>query len=112
MNSQVKRLAALVLALALSVPAVAAGLSLDDAKRQGLVGEQYDGYLGAVDAGNSEANRLVDAINGKRRSEYQRIARSNQIAVGDVEALAGKKALERSAGGSFVKGPDGRWRRK
>ena len=46
MNVNVKRTAILGLAILLALPIAAAGLSLGDAKSRGMVGEQYDGYLG------------------------------------------------------------------
>jgi len=107
-----RNLAAVALAMVLALPVAAAGLSLADAKARGLVGEQYDGYLGVVDSSSGEVRALVDDVNARRRAEYRRIAESNQVDVGDVEALAGKKAIERTASGGFVKGPDDRWRRK
>jgi uncharacterized protein YdbL (DUF1318 family) len=95
----------------ISLPAVAFGLSLDEAKSRGLVGEQISGYLGALGA-EPEAQALVQEINSKRRSKYQEIAKQNGTAVSAVELLAGKKAIESSAAGSFVQDPQGVWMQK
>jgi uncharacterized protein YdbL (DUF1318 family) len=93
--------------------AAAAGVSLGDAKQQGLVGEQYDGYLGVVGTAPSSAvQSLVSSINAKRRAEYERIANTNGISVADVQALAGQKALQKTAPGHYVKAQGQGWRKK
>jgi len=103
----------LLLVVSLCSVAFAADLSLADAKQQGLVGEQYDGYLAAVASAPAPAVRaLVSDINAKRRAEYERIAQTNNLALADVEALAGKKAIEKTAGGGYVKLQGQDWQRK
>ena len=88
-------------------------ISLQDAKAQGLVGEQATGYLGLVKPGASaEVKALMNEINTKRKKEYQDIARRNNTELNVVEALAGKKALERTPSGQYVKPPSGQWVRK
>ena len=85
---------------------------LSDAKRQGLVGEQEDGYLGLVETDVPQDVRdLVDEVNTKRRKRYDGIANENRIPLKDVEARAGETAIERTRPGNYVK-EDGRWRRK
>ncbi|SEA39753.1 YdbL family protein [Alkalimonas amylolytica] len=106
-------LATLLLVFALPVLAMnlqQAMNALGPAKEQGLIGEQINGYLGVVQA-NAEAQQIVELINDARRAEYSRIARDNNIAVADVEARAGQRAIERTPAGQFVK-LDGQWVRK
>lgn len=91
---------------ALSLPVLAMNLqqamaALGQAKVQGLVGEQANGYLGVVQNSNDAAD-IVKLINDARRAEYARLAQQNNIAVADVEAMAGKKALERTSAGYFI----------
>lgn len=86
-------------------------IHLDDAKTQGLVGETPSGYLEAVSTASPEVVKLIESVNSQRRSEYQRIAKTNGIALSDVEALAGKKAIEKTPPGQFVK-YSGQWRKK
>lgn len=82
-----------------------AGLST--AKSAGQVGERSNGYLGVVvDSANSRA--IIELINDARRSEYTRIADQNSIAVADVEAMAGKRAIERTPAGQYIQ-LDGEW---
>ena len=100
---------------ALSLPVLAMNLqqamaALGQAKAQGLVGEQANGYLGAV-ASNADASDIVKLINDARRAEYSRLAQQNNIAVADVEAMAGKKAIERTNSGHFIL-LDGKWVKK
>lgn len=94
------------LLFALSLPLMAMDLqqamsSLGTAKTQGLVGEQSDGYLGAVTK-SGNADEIVKLINDARRAEYQRLAKDNNIALPDVEAIAGQKAIEKTQSGQYV----------
>jgi uncharacterized protein len=85
-------------------------IELQEAKSLGLVGETVSGYLEKV-SGNDEVSKLVASINAQRKAEYQRIAVKNKISVSDVELLAGKKAIEKTPAGQFVK-VDGEWLKK
>lgn len=100
-----------LLAFMLVCSAQALALGLDAAKSQGLVGEQPNGYLGVVKA-TPAAVQLVSDINGKRRQAYARIAQQNGITVEQVEALAGQKAIAKTAPGNYIKTPSGQWVKK
>jgi hypothetical protein len=94
-----------------SSPAFA--ISLDQAKSQGLVGEQADGYLGVVSpSAPQEVKALVANINAKRRDEYRAIAARNKTTLDKVEALAGKKAIDLTPAGQNVRLPSGQWVKK
>ena len=85
-------------------------ISLQDAKAQGLVGEQPNGYLGLVKANaGADVKALMNNINAQRKKEYQAIARRNNTELNVVEALAGKKAIEMTPAGQYVKLPSGQW---
>ncbi len=85
---------------------------LDQAKRDGLIGERADGYLGlVVDSAAGDVKELVAEINEKRKNEYRRIARANDISLTQVQVLAGKKAIEKTATGQWVL-RNGGWERK
>lgn len=104
-------LAAALAIAAWSAPAVSA--SLEQAKSQGLIGEQANGYLGIVSANApADVKALVNDINQRRKSEYQGIAQRNNTSLQAVEALAGKKAVERTPSGQYVRLPEGQWVRK
>lgn len=105
----------MVAALALwtaAAPAVAQA-PLDQAKREGLVGERPDGLIGFV-AGTvpADVRTLVDRINAQRLDRYVQVARSNGTSVESVQAVAGRQLIERTPGGQYVMTASGDWRRK
>ncbi|WP_456384999.1 YdbL family protein [Desulfolithobacter sp.] len=88
-----------------------AALDLQSAKDQGLVGETPSGYLEVVGTATPEIVKLVQTINQKRRSRYLQIARKNGTDLAVVEKLAGKKAIEKTRPGNYIK-VNGKWRKK
>jgi len=86
-------------------------INLQSAKAQGLVGETASGYLSAVKAASNEVKALIQDINSKRKQVYAQIAKRNGTTLSAVEHLAGKKAIEKSKPGSYIK-PADRWLRK
>ena len=96
----------------LAAPVAHAG-PLQDAKAAGQVGEQWDGYLGAVKASPSAATKdLVKDINGKRKTAYAKIAKKNGTSVEAVAAITGEKSLKKAKTGEYVKaGPKADWKR-
>lgn len=112
MSTLARKTALLILALLLGTASGAQAIDLDQAKSQGLVGETMEGYLGVVDDAAPEAvQTLVEEINARRRAEYRRIAEENGIDVAQVEALAAKKAIEKTPAGEWVR-VNGTWRQK
>ena len=88
-------------------------ISLHEAKAQGYIGEQANGYLGLVKSGApADVKALMNDINAKRRQEYQSIASRNKTELNVIEALAGKKAIDRTPPGQYVRLPSGKWVRK
>jgi uncharacterized protein YdbL (DUF1318 family) len=75
--------------------------NLSTAKTQGLVGEQPNGYLGVV-VQSADTAELVKLINEARRDQYQRLAKDNKLALPDVEAMAGQKAIEKTQSGQYI----------
>lgn len=107
-------LAALVFVIALPIMAMnlqQAMSTLSDAKNQGLVGEQPNGYLGVVSANNTDAEEITKLINEARRAEYQRLAQSNGLSLLDVETMAGQKAIEKTNSGHYIL-VNGKWAKK
>lgn len=86
-------------------------LDLQDAKKQGLVGETVSGYIAPVGSLTPEIKALVSSVNDQRKVEYQRLAQKNNISVADIEALAGKKAIEKTPAGQYVNA-GGQWQKK
>lgn len=100
---------------AISLPVLAMDLqqamsALGSAKTQGLVGEQPNGYLGVVSS-SAQAKEIADLINQARKAEYQKLAAKNGIQLADVEAIAGKKAIEKTESGQFIQ-LNGQWQKK
>ena len=91
--------------------AIAYAIDLQTAKSQGLVGETTSGYLDAVKSPSPEVTALIESINAKRKQKFQEIAARNNTSLQAVEQLAGKKAIEKSARGSYVK-VGGSWQQK
>lgn len=101
----------LMLGLGWSAPGWA--VDLQAAKAQGLVGEQPNGYLGLVNtSAAADVRAMMNHINALRKNEYQAIAQRNKTELDVVEALAGKKAIERTPSGQYVKLPSGQWMKK
>ncbi|MEO9333724.1 YdbL family protein [Ectopseudomonas guguanensis] len=111
----IRYISTLLLALSLSLPAHALNLNqamsaLGEAKSSGQLGEQPNGYLGVVKPGG-QAEEIARLINQARRAEYQKVAQDNGISLSDVEAIAGKKAIERTPKGQFIQ-LNGQWLQK
>ena len=102
----------LILMLALLGPASALAADLQQAKNNGLVGEQLNGYLGLVSAeASAEVRALIADVNSKRKAKYQSIAAQNNAGLKTVELLAGKKAIEKTRPGNYIQSVAG-WRKK
>jgi uncharacterized protein YdbL (DUF1318 family) len=99
--------------LALYIPMLVHADALDDAKIALQVGEQRDGYIGAVSSSASADIRgLISDINAKRRARYSEIADQNNIGLHDVELLAGKRTFELTQPGHMLKTQSGAWQKK
>ncbi len=103
---------ALLLALSLLAAGPAAADALDDALRNGKVGETPRGYIAPVTAPTAAITRIVNNINKRRREQYRSIARKNNMSLPQIEAVAGKRIIERAAVGTYYKDGRGKWRRK
>ncbi len=87
--------------------------SLAEAKEEGLVGERPDGLVAAVpDDPSSEIRELVDRVNQKRKTQYERVAQQTDTPVRAVQARAGKQIIARLPEGQYFMDAAGSWRRK
>ncbi|PKG65032.1 MULTISPECIES: YdbL family protein [Pseudoalteromonas] len=109
MNSM-KKLNIITLVSAVCMSFSAWAISLDDAKNQGFVGEDSSGYLGLV-VQNAEAKAIVDDINAKRKAQYLKLAKKNNLSLSQVEALAAAKTIEKTQSGHYVE-VNGNWVKK
>ncbi|ABL99686.1 YdbL family protein [Shewanella amazonensis] len=86
-------------------------MDLQQAKSDGFLGEQQNGYLGLI-KDNPEARALMEEVNTKRRAHYEKIAAKNKIATSDVAKLAAEKAIKAADKGHFIQDPSGKWIKK
>ena len=86
-------------------------IDLQTAKDQGLVGETTKGYVEAVKKPSAEVKALIEDINSRRKQKFKEIATQRNTSLEAVEQLAGKKAIEKSKPGSWVK-IGGSWQQK
>lgn len=93
--------------------ASAQAITLQEAKAEGLVGEQRDGYIGFVVSGpSSELRALVTEVNNQRRSRYREIAQQRGISVEQVAAVAAERAAQETQPGHYIQAANGSWVRK
>ncbi|RSV20669.1 DUF1318 domain-containing protein [Sphingomonas sp. ABOLG] len=90
-------------ALAQRDPAYAA------ARAAGQVGEQPDGYLGVVGAGNAELRALVNAINIQRKAAYTQKAQASGATVEQLAFTSGCNLIQQTQAGEKYRTPDGAW---
>ncbi|MBH0022198.1 YdbL family protein [Pseudoalteromonas sp. SWXJ133] len=109
MNTK-KKLNIITLVSAVCMSFSAWAISLDDAKNQGFVGEDSSGYLGLV-VQNAEAKAVVVDINAKRKAQYLKLAKKNNLSLSQVEALAAAKTIEKTQSGHYVE-VNGNWVKK
>ena len=86
-------------------------IGLDDAKQQGLVGEQLNGYLGVIKS-SSGAKQLVDSINQKRRAAYASKAKKAGVGIEIIETRIGQRLIQRAKPGQYIQDSGGRWTKK
>lgn len=103
--------AALISMMTVSVAVAASALT--QPKAGGLIGEQANGYIGLVQQ-NVPANikKLVNDMNAKRKAGYQKIANKQGTSLAEVERVGGKKAIEKTLRGNYIRAASGGWRKK
>ncbi|MWP62669.1 YdbL family protein [Gilliamella sp. Pas-s25] len=84
--------------------------SLSQAKAQGIVGEQADGYLGVV-KNEGNATEIAQLINQARKAQYQKVSAESNVPLSEVEKKAGSKAQEKTPAGQYIK-QQGQWLKK
>src|SRR5690606_38574700 len=90
----IRMLAAVLLALALALPAMAQSSPVIlAAKAAGQVGERFDGFLGYASNVPATTRREVDAVNIRRRSHYANLASAKGVTPQEVGITAGCMTL-------------------
>ncbi|MDX7988031.1 DUF1318 domain-containing protein [Xenorhabdus sp. 12] len=103
--------AGIVFVLSLLFSSFAIGVTLSEAKQQGLVGETFSGYLAPV-KNTQDAQSVVQKINNEREKRYAEIAAQNNMTADQVAKIAGEKLVSRAAAGEYVRGINGNWVKK
>ncbi|MBX9745726.1 MAG: YdbL family protein, partial [Hyphomonadaceae bacterium] len=89
--------AALAAAVAFSMPAAAQDAALNQAREDGLIGEQADGYLGFVPGASISADLRgrVEQNNIQRRAAYTRRAAERGVSVNEMAAAVACEVFQR-----------------
>ena len=114
MRPAVKALAAVSIALAGgSFAAAAVQESASELRATGLVGEQYDGFLGLVGPAPAQVRAQADAVNIRRRAHYTDLAQRRGVRVEEVAVAAGCEIFAtRILPGQYYRLPDNVWRQR
>lgn len=108
-----KVLASLFLGVLSAGPAFAAEAdSLVEARRAGLIGERFDGYLGIAAGAGPAVERQVRAVNIRRRSLYTDLAVRRRVTPSFAGIAAGCELLSRVAVGEAYLLSEGGWRKR
>ena len=105
-----KFLAAIVMTFAFHT---AWAIDIDTAKAQGLVGESNTGYLAAVKTpASAEVQSLIDTVNAKRRSAFEKTAASTTATVDQVRYRFYELAVQKTQSGHYYQDASGAWKKK
>jgi len=100
------------------LPMAAIALTLDEARQQGLVGEDWTGYVAAVSPNPSpQVRALVTEVNNKRRAVYEQVAKDTSTAqvpvtADDVARIGAAKVFEKAAPGTYLRLEGQAWKQK
>ncbi len=100
------------LGLALFAGPVVAQDAVLAARASGIVGERYDGYLGAAGVLSPSLRTQVGVINIKRRALFSDLASRRGVTAGDVGVAAACNLLARVTVGEVYLLSEGQWRRR
>ena len=82
------------------------------ARRSGLIGERFDGYLGLASANvSADLRRQVGAVNIRRRALYSNLAARKGVTPEEVGITAACSLLRRVSAGEYYLLSQGGWRR-
>lgn len=83
------------------------------AKVEGVIGEQNDGYLGVRTTASPEVREAIEAINAARRAVYAQAAAQNNVSAAAAGATAFQSEyLPRIASGQWYQDASGAWVQK
>lgn len=79
------------------------------ARSAGEIGEQPDGYLGVVGAGNADLRKLVNSINIQRKAKYTQSAAAGAT-VEQMAFASGCNLILKTVPGEKYQTPGGEWK--
>ena len=86
---------------------------LPTAKKQGLIGEQNNGYLGLVNnQAPADVKALVNETNNRRKAQFAQIAAKNGVTEAEAAKVFAREAAERTLPGNYIQNASGAWRKK
>ncbi len=98
--------------MALASPALALSPVLEKAKKDGVVGEKVDGYLGLVKgSAPADVSKAVKDVNTQRKALYAQRAKAKGTDVATYAAVVGKTQVDREPTGNWVRTAKG-WQKK
>jgi len=102
--------AALGATAAIAGTALAQDAFLDQARASGQIGEQADGYVGAVKGASGDLKACIDQINIKRKAAYTQLAEKRGVSVNEVAAATACELFQNRVGpGQFYRTEGGQW---
>lgn len=86
------------------------GANLDDLRREGAVGERFDGFAMIHDQGaGADARAAVDTVNQQRREIYQGRAKQQAVPLEAVGKIYAAEIAGKAPAGTWFLGEDGQW---
>ena len=79
------------------------------ARAAGQIGEQPDGYLGAVGAASGDVRALVSSLNIQRKSAYTQKAAATGATVEQLAFTSGCNLILQTQAGEMYRTPGGQW---
>jgi uncharacterized protein YdbL (DUF1318 family) len=103
---------AFTLVAGLAAPALALPPVLEQAKKDGIVGEQVNGYLGLVKgSAPGDVRSAMDEVNSERKKLYQERAKAQGTDSTTYAAVVGQRQVSREPKGNWVRTDKG-WEKK
>ncbi len=111
-----KTILCVVAAVLVTIPiahAQAPDAVIEEARSNGTVGEQSDGYLGIVKAGSADIKARVSQVNIKRKAFYTDLAAKRAVTINEVSgATACEQLKNRVPVGGFYRDETGVWKQR
>jgi uncharacterized protein YdbL (DUF1318 family) len=104
-------LAAPAVAQSAGVQSAGAKAEVDQAKAQGVVGEQADGFLGLVSGGDPSVRAAMAEINAGRAQAYRDAAARSGVSPETAGQATARQLAARLGPGEYFRTADGRWER-